>query len=423
MVYHNRREVRDDMTREEMKQKIDSFVSDSDRKVANILLEHTLPQMQSYCERKIEELKQQLLDEKMQEINKYEIAITVCEREKIDLYEDMLFAMNVSDVTGREYFMEEDSLCIPVWIAADDKEILQYKADRIRGTIHTTSGEFAVEFKLVKNTTYLDVLQQCREAFAGNGLCWKEVNEAYLQKFFYLETSIRNIQTDTEIIGYSVKNQELNQRLHRNMIPLWNVRYITLPANDFPVIQEDRIHYRYDFLIPEKIEMLLDKAECRDGYGVRYQDRYSLYTGDNSKKQFIVWQIYANDFSKLHSEYAILTNGVKREMWSSQGQSRIVHSDFELSRCINTLAVSEKIVYKGYQVLQNYDKTFDYVVAREQSNELPMQKERSCLELIIHNAGLPQYLYRDTIQYVVNTIQSEFREYTVICKMENRYDS
>lgn len=408
------------MTREELKQKINTILSDSDsndRKVANILIEHTLPQMQNYYENKIEELKQQLLDEKIQAINKYEIAITICEREKISLFDDVLFPVDADDIPDREYFITEDSIYFPVFLASDEQKTAQYEAEGIRGMVHTQDGDYATEFKLVRNNTYLDILQQCREAFAGNGVFWKEVNDAYLHKFFYLETEMNIIQDDTKIVGYSVDDQELNQKLDKKIMPLWNVRHITLVANDFPVMQENSINYRYDFQIPDNIEMLIDNKECKDGYLVRYKDRVSFFTDDNSKQSLLVWQICAADFQKINSDYIIFTNGVKREMWSSMEHSKIVHSAFELERCINTLSISEKITYEGYKVLQDYDSASDCVVAGEQSNALPVQSRRSYLELIIHNAGLPQYLYRDTIQYIVNTVQSEFREYTVICNI------
>lgn len=410
------------MTREELKQKINTILSDSDsndRKVANILIEHTLPQMQNYYEKKIEELKRQLLDEKIQDINKYEIAITICEREKVSLLDDVLFPVYADDITDMEYFITKDSICFPVFLASDEQKTAQYEAEGIRGMVHTQVGDYAAEFKLVRNSTYLDILQQCREAFAGNGVFWNEVNDAYLHKFFYLETDMNIIQGDAQIAGYSVENQELNQKLYKKIIPLWNVRHITIAANDFPVMQENSIKYCYDFQIPDNIEMLIDNEnkECEDGCLVKYKDRVSFFSNDNSRQSFSVWQIYAADFPKINSEYIILTNGVKREMWSSMEHSKIVHSAFELERCINTLSISEKITYEGYKVLQDHDSVSDCVVARKQSNALPVQGRRSYLELILHNAGLPQYLYRDTIQYIVNTVQSEFREYIVICNI------
>ena len=48
------------MTEGELKQRIDAMLSERDRNVARILLEHTLPGMQKYYKEKVEELRQQL---------------------------------------------------------------------------------------------------------------------------------------------------------------------------------------------------------------------------------------------------------------------------------------------------------------------------------------------------------------------------
>ena len=67
------------MTEGELKQRIDAMLSERDRNVARILLEHTLPGMQKYYEEKVEELRQQLFEEKTEKLNHYEIAITISE--------------------------------------------------------------------------------------------------------------------------------------------------------------------------------------------------------------------------------------------------------------------------------------------------------------------------------------------------------
>ena len=166
----------------------------------------------------------------------------------------------------------------------------------------------------------------------GAAAKFKEVNEAYLHKFYYLKVSLDSACEDVEFIGYSVDNKALEEKICRNRIPLWNIRNMTLSANDFPVMQEDHVYYRYDFRLPEKVEMLFDKTDCETGYGIRYQDRYSFFSRDNKKRQFHVWQIHANDFSKTDSQYDVLTNGVKKALWSNQEYCRMVHSDFELTR-------------------------------------------------------------------------------------------
>ena len=149
------------MTEGELKQRIDAMLSERDRNVARILLEHTLPGMQKYYEEKVEELRQQLFEEKTEKLNHYEIAITICERKDVRRFEDVLFVMDSSDEQQKEYVEKEDAIYFPVWIAADEMEIRQYVKDGIKGILHTEKEEWEVHFSVIKNDTYCNILQQC----------------------------------------------------------------------------------------------------------------------------------------------------------------------------------------------------------------------------------------------------------------------
>lgn len=405
------------MTEEELREKINQILSEEQRAVANILLDNTIPQMQMYYQNRIDELRKQLLDEKLENLKRFEIAITVCEREKVSLLEEYLFVMDITDINNRAT-IEDGILKIPVWIAEDDKCMNQYMSDGISGYIHTNAGDIAVEFKVIKNTTYLDVLERCKKSFALNGLSCKNANDAYLHKYYYLETNISALDTEIEIQGYIFACEELADKIHDNMIPLWNVRYLTMQANDFPAMQEDKIWYRYDFALIDNVEMIIDVPEYTKGYCTRYADTLSFFTDNNDNRQFSFWEIRPNNFKSIRSDYLILTNGVSDNMWSTLGHSETVHSAWEVTRRIKAMAISDCVNYQGCQVQDSYDEELDYVLAKEPNNVLSISNKRNYLELKIKNNKIPQYIYRNVIQYIVDSIQLVFREYIVICRID-----
>lgn len=405
------------MTEDELREKINQILSEEQRVVANILLDNTIPQMQLYYQNKIDELRKQLLNEKIENLNRYEIAITVCEREKVSLLEEYFYVMDMADVKNGAA-IELGNLKIPVWIAEDDKCMNQYMANGIRGYIHTNVGDIAVEFKVIRNTSYLDVLERCKKSFALNGLSCKNVNDAYLHKYYYLEANISDLDTEMEIQGYTLECEELVDKIHDNMIPLWNVRYLTMQANDFPVMQEDKIWYRYDFVLTDNVEMIIDMPEYTKGYCIRYADTLSFFTDNNDNRQFSFWEIRSNDYKTIRSDYLILTNGVSDNMWSTLGHSEIVHSVWEVNRKIKALVISDSISYQGCQVQDSYAEGLDYVFAKEPNSVLSMSNKRNYLELMIENIKIPNYIYRNVIQYIVDSTQLAFREYIVICRID-----
>ena len=405
------------MTEKELREKINQIVSDEQRVVANILLDNTIPQMHKYYQNQIDALRKQLLDERIENLSRFEIAITVCEREKISRLEDYLFLMDMEDVSDKAV-VEANILKLPVWIAEDDISMKQYLLYGIEGHIHTSGGDVAVRFRVQKNTAYLDIMNRCRQSFALNGLNWRNVNEAYLHKFYILEADLLLADADTEIYGYTFECEALEGKIHDNIVPLWNIRHITMQANDFPIMQEDKICYRYDFTLQENTELVVDMADDIRGYCARYAKTLSFITDNNDNRQFTFWEIKHIDFKSVNSEYMILTNGLSHHMWSTMRNSEIVHSAWEVARSVIGLSISGNIEYQGGQVLADYDKADDFVVAEEPFQALSISDTRDYLELRIRNKDIPKYLYRNVIQYIVDTIQREFREYKVICRMD-----
>lgn len=405
------------MTEKELREKINQIVSDEQRAVANILLDNTIPQMQKYYQSQIDGLKKQLLDERVANRNRFEIAITVCEREKVSLLEDCLFPMDMEDISEKAV-LEENTLKLPVWIAEDDVNMKWYLVYGIKGYLHTNGGDVAVNFRVQKDSAYLDILNRCKQSFALNGLNWRTVNTAYLHKFYILETELTGVEADTEIYGYTFECEALTGKIRDNMVPLWNIRHITMQANDFPIMQEDKICYRYDFVLQDNKELVVDMADDIRGYCARYANTLSFITDNNDNRQFSFWEITHDDFKSMNNEYMILTNGLSHHMWSTMRNSEIVHSAWEVARSVLGLSISENIEYLGGQVLTDYDKADDFVVAEEPFQALSISDTRDYLELRIRNKDIPKYLYRNVVQYIVDSVQCEFREYKVICRMD-----
>lgn len=397
--------------------KINSMSSDSDRAIAKLLLADTLPKMQEYINLQVRSIRQQLLQEQIGPQNRYEIAVTVCERGKRSVLPQGLFPMVSGDDADIVYKYDETNIYFPVMICETDMVIAQYIKNGFTGGIVTEQGSIPVTFQIVKNEEYLSVVEELRKSFARNGIPWKNLHKAYLNKFYYLTLKIKDFPADIAVEKYYIDDEEIAGNVLANIIPMWNVQLISLQSNDFPVMQEDKIRYRYDFILKQDSEMISAETD-ETGYSIRYPDKLSYFAMDNEKTEIHFWKLHRAVWEQVEYEYPIFNNGFVWNMSSSLERTGVIHSPFELERRIYAMPVSKGFVYEGCRILQTLQEGKHYLLAEDESNGWGGVPNRSFLEMDFRNKGIPEYLYLDSIQFVIDSLQQELREFQIVYNID-----
>ena len=412
------------MTLDDLQEISDRLKNDDERRIVRVLLEKTFPEMHRFYQEKLDEIITNIRQESIPDLNQHEIAITVCSVTELDLISDKLFPMKRSDTDEKREIRQSEEVLFPVFIMADDKEIQEEYSRIFHGTIIDKEEEYSTTFHLQKDDSYKEIAGALKKAFVRGGFRWTPLNSGYLEKFYYIVADLpEEWKEKEEEDHYSYKLSDFPLPIAEQIVPIWNVERVTIQSNDFPTIQENRIRYRYDFRVEKDAELIPDFTREQQGEFTRYEDHLTYYAENNDQKRFSFWKITRADWEKFKGERSIFTNGKKRALIGAISTGQIVHSPFELARTIQALTASQRIQYINYRVraFDYYDhcqEVFDLVRASKEDGLLEQISRKDYLELEFENKGEPPYLYRNVIQYIVNMVQMEFREYQVIAGIQ-----
>lgn len=412
------------MTLDDLREIADRLENDDERRIVKVLLEKTFPEMHRFYQEKIDEIITNIKQECISDINQHEIAITICNVKERELISDKLFLMKMSDANGKSGIRQSEGVLFPVFIMADDKEIQEECIRTFHGTITKNEKEFGTTFHLQKDDSYKEIAGALKKAFVRSGFRWTPLNAAYLEKFYFFVADLpEELKENEGEEPYSYKLSDFRLPIAEQIVPVWNVERVTVQSNDFPMIQENKIRYRYDFQVKKGEELIPDFTREQHGEYTRYEEHLTYYAENNDQKRFSFWKVIRADWEKIEGENSILTNGKKRALIGTVSTQQIVHSPFELARTVQALTASQRIQYINYRVraFDYYDhceEAYDLVRASQEDGLIEQVSRKDYLELEFVNGGEPQYLYRNVIQYIVDMVQMEFREYQVIAGIQ-----
>lgn len=407
------------MTIEDYKNLLSRLKNEDERKLAKILMENTFPEMVDYFQGKVEELKEGMLAENVSNINRWEVAMTICDKNRLGALEEGLYPMKKSDLEKKESVKQGRYVFFPVYLEAADADIKERLTYGYSGKLTVENQEFEVPVHLEKNDSYLSIIENLKQSFLQSGIRWLPLNLAYLEKFYYFVAKLpeeATVQEDASEFSLAVSQFDLAVR--EGIIPVWNVEHVSIAASDFPVIQENKMLYQYEFRVESNVEYIPDHQKPIDGECVRRGNSLLVITQENERSKFAFWKITRRDWAEVGSDRLILTNGVKNILIGQRPDHAIVHSQYELERAIHQLSVSRHLKFLGFQVRpQDYylhcESAYDVLTAREDGDVIPQCRQRDYLELSFENAGLDAYLFRNVVWFVADMIQTEFREFRV----------
>lgn len=406
------------MTLDELRVLTDRLQNDEEKRLIKLLMEKTFPEMVSYFEGKVEELKQELLAEKRFEINEQEIVIGICEKNQIGVMPEGLYPMRWKDLEQGVTISEEGTLLFPVFVKADEKDIAANCGKQFKGIVFSAGKQYEVAVGLKKDNSYHEIVKALRESFSLSGYSWRPLNDAFLEKFCYFVVQMPNnedIPLDDDI---TLEVTDFKLDVYEKTIPVWNIAHVTMQATDFPVIQVDKLKYRYEFHAEEWEELIPDHRTEMLGEFVRRGESFIGTLDGNDRKEFPFWKLYKYDWDEYVGE-RLLSNGLRRSTVVLNSAGNRVHSPFELDRIVWQLSVSRLLNFRGYKVrpsdyYAHCSEAFDLVEPRKNDYLIEQDENRACLEISFENLGVPQYLFRNVIRFVAEVVQMEFREYQVV---------
>lgn len=396
-------------------------VSDEgERRALKEVLGKTMVPFYEQVEEKYQQLEERLFSAESARQKSFDLITGIIERNKIDITEDALYPMNYADLSDVTVdigeMMEKIRAGKPytvfrVFLRADVQRLRALeKADkRFHGTVITQAGEYHAEVRLVRNQSYVKQVADLYPYFENNGVGWKTVCMPYLSKFYDVQVCRTDCPEDEVIREFRIDFGEYASFVRSDLIPVWNVRFLSEKTGAYPDLALDRVHYEHciyrSHFRPERAYMIAEEH-------VRLWDVF-VQDGDMhivcSEKDPRTWKLMeVNDKSlRAANAYPVYQNG-------GQGNSgrRCIHTKAEVGRLVDSLGI-EELSLVGMEIkkaTENMEpKTYSMDPFLE--DEIRTSKEREVLLLTFRAKDPSSYLNYDLMSYVVSRVQWELPEF------------
>ncbi len=414
---------------EEQLRKIDDL---EERKYAKEALLHGLGRILVCTEEKYKKLERRIYEETEIAANRYETAMTVIQKKHYDPTNETLFPVEPLDLqeddlaekltTDRKRFLGT------IFLEADDGMQERFlKEGSFFGSL--TQREVRVEIRQAER--YQKIMEQFYHIFLDNHIPWQTVHTGYLDKFYdiYLEFSEtgdegsaqRHEKTDRMTLKeIQIRYGEYERFVKTDILPLWNVEWLTFDSADFMLPGMDGICYEHEFS--------LEDQEEQDGYlissneeilEIRHEKKKIVIR--SRKETFEGWKalhiIRLPAVRSLDYDAPFLTNRRRnsflRRYAAGCGVPLLTKAD--LFRRIMELDVGDYIEAEGYEICEH---TEDFPAVRGMNrfvrDELFPMESRRILLIRFREVKAGHYLNGCMVRFVISQIQMEISEYRCV---------
>lgn len=377
-------------------------------------------------EHKYKELEKRVYQEISIPDNAYEIVSTVVRKAHYDPTNDTLFPMIHLDLTyekSREALSTQELVYVGTVFLRADRETCKSFEDRsgFQACLSIAGEEKTGSVQVRKAKRYRDAIEQLYRMFQDNHIPWETVNIGYLDKFYDVFITRKDLKEETVLPeDICVRYEEFEQLVRPDMMPLWNIEQILFDSMDFMIPCIEGIYYEHEFAIEEE--------NRRDGYLIQINEDISEIRHEkgkiiikSGKETFENWTavriVQKKTIRSLDYDEPLLTNRRQdsfiRRYANGSGTSLLTKS--ELFRKIMELDIRDYIEIVGYEILENGEvcpagESMNWFVREEL---FPMEG-RKVLLLFFREKDKENYLNDSMIWFVVSQIQSQISEYRCV---------
>jgi len=352
----------------------------------------------------------------------------------IDPIDDFLHPMLLSDLEEIAYNMEEiaeklqkgeDIILSSVFMELDN---LMFQAmlggnKTYKGYVKTESKEYEISFTLKQSKKYIDEVEKLYRIFQSNGVGWATINCPYVYKFVDIVlNSTLNITENEKIIEINFDLAEYEKYKKSDVIPLWNVKYLTVKSKSFPRPAIDLINYDH--------HIELTKYGMQNGYLValgngdykyskRHEDDLIIVsrTGEQNEWNILMIENTIN-LSKKSYSYQVLSN--KRDLGFvgryASVKSIVVRTRGEVARVLQSYEMSQELSFQEIEVINSYSKPIQTINLNEFIDDNIRVDSYKKIMILKFKSGINKndFLIYDKMSFFVSEIQFLFPEYKCI---------
>lgn len=406
----------------------------NDRVLLKQIMNSVFESLEQYSKDRLYELEKRVFNEVPYVKEKYNIYSSIVKRDKVDITDKFLHPMLYEDTEEKTYDTleilktlekKETKNMFKVFLKCDYlivKEFLKNNSN-IKGTIETNKKVHKAYFKVKKNKEYMDKICRLYKSFINSNIAWTTINNPYMHKIadVILVGCEDKIEDEEEIIKIEVDFGEYNKYVEYNMVPIWNVKELTLKSQGYSMPCIDKINYNYNVSV--------EKEGKNNGYLVNYKNPHINYvtfeetsiviTSELDLDGAIFWNLWCivspNERQNEKYEYEIMTNEVNMNFANKLAFQKpyAIKTKMELARVINSFNVSKKLIFKEFKLEEFYSEELKetYEVNDFIIDEIRDENIKKVLILYFESVNKRSYLNKDILSFLVSEVQYLYPEY------------
>ncbi|MCT4584561.1 MAG: hypothetical protein N4A54_06520 [Peptostreptococcaceae bacterium] len=337
---------------------------------------------------------------------------------KEDLNTNIKESLNKDKIKLDEVFLKLDYLKL--------NELLR-KDISFSGKLITDKNSYDAKFRLEKNKSFKEKIENLYKVFIKNNIRWKTFNTTYLKKIldiYLIDFDIKQINYDEKIIDYQIDFLQYKEFIKVDIVPLWNIENKKLSTTGFPMPCEDKINYEHKIEIideDDKESYLLNSIENNIKNIRQTKNGLIIIVEEDQPKEWEVLRLINKKESKLDRyEYEIISNKKDNSFINrlNNYNNSNIKTKAELKRLLNSFELSKNMEFIGLNIANEYDKEIqtynmnDFIedeIRECESNRLMILK----LKINEENKNL-EFLKRDKLSFLISEIQMYFPEYKCV---------
>ena len=420
---------------EYMEKRLKDIKDIEERKFANLYIKDVFEKIIEITEQKYEMLEKSVYDEFKLLDEKYGINMTLTKKEDFSYTNDTLFPICSQDLEENIITLNEainnKSYLKTVFFKGTEKDMQKFKNKKVEGKIHTSTGEYACTFKIIRAKRYFEKVVNLYELFNYNYILWTTVNTAFIDRLYDIvieEIEELNIDLEKSTIediklNFDILNLNDTTQIEENLIPIWNIEEIRLSSAEFmkPFIDEKYYEHNVDlkeyglengYLLGINDDILSLKFE---------EDKIVIKSKVEIFENWIAYKIINKEpIKSLGYTYPMLDNK-KKENFSRRylsSNKTNLKTEFDYIRKINELSAEKYIEYVGYEILpREYIDKFE--IYENDMNSFVKEgifayDDRKILLFKFKILNKKCFFNDSIIRFVISQLQLDESEYTCI---------
>lgn len=405
----------------------------NERRMLKKILSDVYENVVDYNMDKYTNLEKRIYEEIDDPLGKFYIYSGLEKRSEIDLISDFLHPMVDDDMKDISINMNEmiekinvgeEVVLSSIFMQCDYlmfKEIVN-KNHNYKGYIKTDKDIYEVNIFLKQSQKYRKEIEQLYHIFQLNSTSWNTVNCPYAYKFAdVVLNSTLSFKQGEKVTEITVDLNEYEKYKVMDMVPLWNIKKISVQDKSFPMPAMDRINH-------EHVVSLADIG-TQNGYMVAFDNSDFIYAkryeGDlviiSSYSEQQNWNlIQIEDISnrhKINDSYEQLSN--KKTLGFigkfASLKSMVIRTKGEIARLLKSYEISKDLLFEEVEIVDSYpneEQTMDYNSFID--DNIRVNSYKKVLIIQFKPMNREDFLIQDKMSFLVSEIQLLFPEYRCI---------